>query len=102
MKPGPIVSSINLREVYAQTGEFTAKMLIDPRQSQGIESVSVDIRDSDGLPMRFSHRRWGTKLTLDFVIDRKTPDGVSLVYLGMRRRDGSMVQERLSFWVIKE
>lgn len=102
MRSGSIVSPISLREVYAQTGEFTAKVLIDPRESQGIESVSVDIRDSDGLPMSFSHRRWGTKLTLDFVIDRQTPDGVSLVYLGMRKRDGSMIQERLSFWVIKE
>lgn len=96
-----IVSPISLREVYAQPGEYTAKMLIDPSVSLMIDSVATEIRDSDGLPMRFSSRRWGTKLTLSFEIDSSTPDGVSIIDLRLRKRSGPVVRERFSFWVFK-
>lgn len=101
MKAKSVISPITLREVYDQTGEFSAKVLIDPRVSQEIETVAVDIRNSDGRSMDFSTRRWGTKLTLNFKIDDGTPDGVSVIDLLLRRRDGSTIRERLSFWTIK-
>lgn len=96
-----VVSPISLRKVYAQPGEYTVKMIIDPALSQGIESVSVEVRNSDGGRMAFAAKRWGTKLTVSFTIDATTPDGVSIIDLTLLRPRADAVRERLSFWVIK-
>jgi hypothetical protein len=102
MKVRRMVSSVSLREIYEQPGEFTAKMLIDPAASQGIESVEVEVRDSDGKKMSFDSKRWGTKLTVSFVIDAGTPDGVSVIDFTLHPRNRPIVRERFSFWVIKD
>lgn len=58
--------------------------------------------------MLFEAKRWGTKLTVSFVIDSTTPDGVSVIDLTLvARSSGNSVpqkvsRERLSFWVIKD
>ena len=96
-----IVSPVSLREVYHVPGEFSAKMIIDPAVSPLIEKVDVDVRNSDGRTMEFTARRWGTKLTVSFKIDQSTPDGVSVIDILLRKKDGEPVKERLDFWVIK-
>lgn len=95
-----VLSPVNLREVYQLQGEFTVKMIIDPSLSQAIEGVEVDVRNSDGNKMQYSAKRWGTKLTVSFVIDDSTPDGVSVIDVTMRRR-GNQTRERFGFWVVK-
>lgn len=99
--PKRIVSPVSLREVYHVQGDFTAKMIIDPGMSPMIERVDVDVRNSDGKTMDFDYRRWGTKLTISFKIDGNTPDGVSVIDLLLRRKDGPPIKERLDFWVVK-
>jgi hypothetical protein len=99
--PKKIVSPVSLREVYHQQGEFSAKMIIDPVVSPNIERVDVDVRNSDGKTMKFVAKRWGTKLTMSFTVDGETPDGVSVIDIRLMTRDGSVVRERLDFWVIK-
>lgn len=96
-----LVSPVSLREVYAQPGEHTVKMLIDPAESSGIESVAVDVRNSDGATMPFTYKRWGTKLTIGFTTDSTTPDGVCIIDLMLRRPKSAAVRERFSFWVVK-
>lgn len=93
---------MSLRDVYAQKGEYSVKMAIDPAASQNIETVIVDVRNSDGERMAFEHKRWGTKLTISFTIDAQTPDGVSIIDLTLRTRNQKLTHERLSFWVIKD
>lgn len=95
------VSPISLQEVYAETGEYSAKMIIDPKLSPTIDDVAVDIRNSDGESMDFTAKRWGTKLTVSFKIDHTTPDGVSIIDILLKRKDQSPIKERLDFWVIK-
>ena len=98
-----LVSPVSLREVYAHPGEHTVKMLIDPAQSPTIESVFVELRNSDGRPMPFTFKRWGTKLTVGFTTDSRTPDGVCVIDLTLRRaRSEQVIRERLSFWTVKE
>lgn len=99
--PKKIVSPVNLREVYHLPGEFSTKMIIDPALSPSIERVDVDVRNADGKTMEFTARRWGTKLTVTFLIDSSTPDGVSVIDLLLRRKDEPPVKERLDFWVVK-
>lgn len=99
--PKKIVSPVSLREVYHLQGEFSAKMIIDPAVSPSIEGVDVEIRNSDGKQMEFTARRWGTKLTVSFEIDQTTPDGVSVIDINMKMKDGRLVRERLDFWVVK-
>lgn len=96
-----IVSPVSLREVYHLQGEFSAKMIIDPAVSPTIEKVDVEIRNSDGKMMEFTARRWGTKLTVSFKIDQSTPDGVAVIDVLLRRKDGPPVKERLDFWIVK-
>ncbi len=95
-----IISPLSLRDVYAAMGEYSAKMIIDPRQAQSIDRVDVEIRNSDGRKMEFVAKRWGTKLTVDFRIDASTPDGVSIIDVTMHRK-GETIRERFDFWVIK-
>ncbi len=99
-----LISPVSLREVYAERGKYEAKMIIDPDDSPGIDDVDVDVRNSDGLPMKFTAKRWGTKLTINFTIDEETPDGVSIidVYMRGKIRGGQPVRERFDFWVVKD
>lgn len=99
--PKRIVSPVSLREVYAEQGEYSAKMIIDPGFSPDIDKVDVDVRNSDGKTMEFTARRWGTKLTISFVIGPNTPDGVSVIDILMKRKDEPAIKERLDFWVVK-
>lgn len=95
-----IISPVSLREVYAEKGDYSVKMIIDPSLSNFIESVDVDVRNADGRRMEFIAKRWGTKLTLSFKIDESTPDGVSVIDVTMKKR-GQVIFERFDFWVVK-
>jgi len=100
-RQGNLIVPLNLREVYQLAGEFSVKMIIDPQESTNIDRVEVALRNSDGQPMDFTYKRWGTKLNLTFKIDEKTPDGVSIIDVVMTGRLWSPVQERFSFWVVQ-
>lgn len=94
------IVAVNLADVYASQGTHDAKLMIDPRVSQEIESVDVTVRNSDGTPLEYTYKRWGTKLNISFVIDERTPDGVATIQVSLkgRRREGT---ERFCFWIVK-
>jgi hypothetical protein len=98
---GNVVVPLNLREVYQLQGEFSVKMIIDPDESIKIDRVEVSIRDSDGNPMQFTYRRWGTKLNITFKIDEATPDGVAIIDVEMSGRLWGPIRERFDMWVVK-
>ncbi len=101
MKKCGIISPITLRDVYHEPGDYTAKFLIDPRESTHIESVDVTVRNPDGRDMPFQARRWGTKLTVSFKIDQDVPDGVVVIDVSMTNRAKVVKQERFAAWVVK-
>lgn len=96
-----VVSPVSLREVYHLQGDFSAKMIIDPAVSPSIEKVEVDMRNSDGQTMEFIARRWGTKLTVSFKIDERTPDGVAVIDILLKKKDEPSIKERLDIWIVK-
>lgn len=98
---GSIVFPAVLREVYAQTGSYSAKFILDPARSNQIDDIKVRMTNSDGLPMDFEFKRWGTKINLSFIIDERTPDGVSIIDITMSGKNVTEVRERFSCWVIK-
>ena len=55
--------------------------------------ADVDVHNSDGRPMNFVAKRWGTKLNISFTIDELTPDGVSIIDVVMRGRKNDVVKE---------
>jgi hypothetical protein len=99
-KERPAIVPVSLREVYAQPGEYTAKLMIDPEVSPGIEDVTLTVRNADGTPLRHSYRRWGTKLNLCFLIDSSTPDGVATVEVQMLGKS-LKINKRFCFWIVK-
>lgn len=102
MKPRRnLVTPISLRDVYAHPGSYSVKMVIDPRESPSIEDVDVFLRNSDGKQMQYSYRRWGTKLTIQFVVDGETPDGLSVIDVSLSRKGGDQVRERFTFWCVQ-
>ena len=101
MRKRGVLSPISLREVYAERGEQSAKFIIDPSLSLEIGSIDVRMLNADGHPMRFSFKRWGTKLNLSFHIDEDTPDGVSIIDVTMRGHSFRETRERFPIWIIK-
>ena len=98
-----VITSMTLCNVYAHTGDYSAKLIIDQAASLGIESVDVDIRNADGKTMQFKSSRWGTKISISFKIDESTPDGVSVVDLTFHHsKYNDATRERFDFWVIKD
>lgn len=91
---------VTLRDVYASTGEYSAKLLIRPNISIGIQEFSVTMKDSDGRQMPIEAKRWGTKLNLNFSITEHVPDGVAVIEVRLVGRDKTYV-ERVECWVIK-
>jgi len=96
-----LISPVNLLEVYAYPGEHAVKFIIDPAESPDVESVNVMMTNADGKPMRFSFKRWGTKVNLSFLIDEATPDGVSIIDISLSRPQVGETRERFDFWTIK-
>lgn len=94
------LTPINLREVYAQKGEYSVKMLIDTATSAKVDSVEIRLVNADGSPKPVEFRRWGTKLTLSFEIDDDFPDGVSYIDVRLRGREFEL-GNRYRFWVFK-
>lgn len=94
-----VVPTASLRHVYHNPGEFSAKLLIDPDVSLGIEDVRVEMRNSDGHNMDLSYKRWGTKINICFKIDERTPDGVVILDVFLDGRAGSF-RERFDLWVV--
>lgn len=95
-----VLTPIVLQELYREPGEYSAKFMLDPKRSQSIEDVRVTVRNSDGNDICKNFKRWGTKLTLSFVIDDRTPDGVVIVETRMKL-SGKELCERFSCWVVK-
>lgn len=96
-----IISPVIFEDVYAYVGMQSVKFIIDPARSQDIDSVKVSMFNSDGLPMDFTYKRWGTKLNLSFKIDHETPDGVSIIDVLLSGRNFGEVKERFDLWIIK-
>lgn len=92
---------MNLQEVYAYPGEQAAKFIIDPSESSRIERVDVRMTNSDGKPMAFSFKRWGTKVNLSFMIDETTPDGVSIIDITLSGKSIGEIRERFDCWIVK-
>ena len=101
MRRKSLVSPIILRDVYVQTGDYTAKFIIDPRESNSIETVSVSMRNADGCDMPFASKRWGTKLTVSFKIDEKTPDGAAVIDMTLLNKSKSESREAFRVWIVK-
>lgn len=95
-----VVTPVTLNDLYRERGEFTAKLIIDPRESGKIDTVDVHVWNSDGRPMDFTAKRWGTKLTVTFKIDEKTSDGVGVIDMLLRGKQWVESRERLSFWIV--
>jgi hypothetical protein len=94
------LTPVNLREVYAQQGEYTIKMMIDGQTSAGLETIDVKMRNADGTDIPMEFRRWGTKLTLSFMVNDSVPDGVVVIDVAMVAR-GKELKERFSCWIVK-
>lgn len=97
-----VISAGSLRDVYPSQGRFEAKMMIETRASISTERVEVSMRNSDGERMKYSAKRWGTKVNLVFDIGPDTPDGLSIIDITMYPYKGESTRERLSFWVVKD
>ena len=95
------ISPVNLREVYAEMGDQSIKFIINPSRSPSIDSIDARMTNSDGRPMSFSFKRWGTKLNVFFKIDCDTPDGVSIIDFTMNDRNSGEIRERFDLWIIK-
>jgi hypothetical protein len=86
-----------LDETYPELGEFSFKIVINPRFNKpGIE-YDIKMIDSDRKPMKFDLKRWGRKMNVTFTIDSNVSDGVSTVIVSRASQEVG----RLTFWVIK-
>lgn len=90
---------MNMCEVYTDTGEHSIKFIIG--KSEKIEVVDVRMTNADGLPIKFSFKRWGTKLNVTFNIDDSIPDGVLVIDVIMRNCGLDEIRERFCCWVVK-
>ena len=91
----------NIRETYHELGEYEFKIVLSPSKYKNAHDSDVRITDSDGNLMEFEANKWGRKINCKFKIDENVADGVSSVLLDLRRHDGTLLQSRLYFWVIK-
>lgn len=94
-----LFTPVNIEDVYRQLGQYTIKIIIDPRESAEVEIHEIVMNNSDG-PVRLSYKRWGTKLTMTFTVDESFPDGAASILIDMSSR-GRRSIEMLRIWVVK-
>jgi hypothetical protein len=100
-KPSDRFVVYNLRETYAELGEYEFKVVLSPRYFKNGHSSEMQLVDSDGKPMRFELKKWGRKMNCVFFIDENTADGVAAARLQLQDDKGHAVPGHLTFWVIK-
>lgn len=87
----------NLEETYPELGEYSFKIVLNPRYYKSGHGFRATVVDSDQKPMDGSFEIWGRKLNLKFNITPNTADGVAQV--NVYKETNLMCQ--LQFWVIK-
>jgi hypothetical protein len=100
-KPSDRFVVYNLRETYAELGEFEFKVVLSPRHFKNSHPSEMTLVDSDGKPMRFELKKWGRKMNCVFYVDEETADGVAAARLQLRDDRGNQHLGHLTFWVIK-
>ena len=91
----------NLRETYHELGQFEFKVIVNPRIAKTAQALDISVCDSDGRPIAFEARRWGTKLRCKITIDETVSDGVAQAIVSIKRENGSVTREMFQFWVVK-
>ena len=91
----------NLRETYAELGEYEFKVVLSPKHFKNSHSSELSLRDSDGKTMRHEVNRWGRKMNCKFTIDDDCSDGVAACRLVLRDDRGRETVQQLTFWIIK-
>ena len=97
MAPQPRFQVYGLDETYPWLGEYTFKLVLNPRFFKTGQDLDVIVQDSDRKPMPRDLKRWGRKLHVTFTITPETADGVAQALV---MRDGVEVG-RCTWWVIK-
>lgn len=91
----------NLREIYHLRGDYSFKIVLDPRHFKNAHNTKISCRDSDGKEMKFTFEPWGRKVNCKFRVDDSVSDGVSVVDMVLSDDSGKSHKDRLTFWVIK-
>jgi hypothetical protein len=91
----------NMRETYAELGEFEFKVVLSPRHFKNCHGSEMKVVDSAGREMSCETKKWGRKLTCRFAISTETADGVARVSLLLGDDSGHSYSQQLEFWVIK-
>jgi hypothetical protein len=97
MAAAPRFQVYGLDETYPYLGDYSFKVVLNPRFFKTGQELEVRVVDSDRKPMLFETKRWGRKLNITFTINKETADGVSIATV---LRDGTEIG-RLTWWVIK-
>jgi hypothetical protein len=91
----------NLRETYAELGEFEFKVVLNPRFFKNSHDSDMTVVDSDGRLMVFELKKWGRKMNCRFTVNDETADGVALARVVLRDSRGNEIPVQLTWWVIK-
>lgn len=91
----------NLRETYAELGNFEFKIVIDPKFFKGGILEEIYLVDSDMKPIKHEVRKWGRKVNLSFTIDGTVADGVASCHMRFVSESGMTIPGKVIFWVIK-
>lgn len=91
----------NLRETYAELGEYEFKVVLNERYFKNSHLSELVVMDSDGKPIAFDLKKWGRKMNCTFLVEENTADGVAVARLSLRDERGDIVPGHLTFWIIK-
>lgn len=91
---------VDLKDIYAEQGEYSVKFLVDSEISQKLTSCDVLMFDCDGHKMPIEFRRWGTKVNVSFKIDQSVPDGAAIIEITMGGND-MKIDARFRVWAVK-
>lgn len=91
----------NLRETYAELGNFEFKVVMDQKFAKDGHLEELQLVDSDMKPIRHEARRWGRKVNLSFTIDETVADGVASCHMKFVSGNGVTIPGKITFWIIK-
>lgn len=95
-----IISAVDLKEIYAEKGDYSIKFLIDSKVSQSFTSCKVTMYDCQGASVPCESRRWGTKVNVFFSVTDQIPDGAAIIELALSGSEAK-ADERFRIWIVK-
>lgn len=94
------ISIIDLRETYHEMGDYSFKIILNPKHFKSSHESNVCLYSTTHDIMECDVKKWGRKINCSFKIDQFMQNGVCMIEMDLIDDNGVHHKEIRKFWVV--